>query len=198
MWRGWRAGTLTVICALFGMIGCGGETISGVRLAPPGESPELTAVDAAALTALSKQWGLMASGIRTAIERQEVRYRAAPSDRYLNQMSVVQAMLERVSADSATSVNAERVLRSRRNSGASFVLGDGESGVAYAGVINPELSITQFQLPVNPELYVTTGVTVPAHYILNRTSGSYVKLGQTYSILSTRWRVAQFRGPFVS
>ena len=93
MWRGWRAGTLTVICALFGMIGCGGETISGVRLAPPGESPELTAVDAAALTALSKQWGLMASGIRTAIERQEVRYRAAPSDRYLNQMSVVQAML---------------------------------------------------------------------------------------------------------
>ena len=48
------------------------------------------------------------------------------------------------------------------------------------------MTTTQFWLPVNPELYVETAVSLPAFYIKNRTTGSYVKLGQTYSIVSSK------------
>ena len=167
MWRRGKAGRLIVVSALFGIMACGGETVAGPRLAPPGEAPELTSADAAAVAALAEQWGLMISGTRTALRRLEASHGGVPSARYDEQMSFVRAMLTKVTSDSAASVQSERSSRSRRNPGASFIYGEGEYGVAYAGIIDPQLSTTQFFLPLNPQLYVTTGVTVPAHYILN-------------------------------
>lgn len=151
----------------------------------------LTLRDSNALARLSKVWGAATESQREALEHLASRH-GINSPAYAEHGSSIKSWLNQLVSDSTIALDAERKARLVHSSGAAK---DYVGGVAAAGVINEEMSVTEFWLPTNPELHVETVVTVPAMYIRNRTTGSYVKLGQTYGIVDTR--AADFQPPDV-
>jgi hypothetical protein len=173
----YRIAGILVLCALGA---CSGETVTGAPMAVP-TSAGLTAVDTLALRMLSEQWGATTNGYRAALLRLHARHGDSLTSVNREHAGDILSMLARAVSDSTMAVSGERAARLSRTSGARFYY----SGSSGPGIINPDLTTTQFWLPINPELYVETAVSLPAFYIMNRTTGSYVKLGQTYSIVSS-------------
>lgn len=173
---GWRLAILVLV----GISACGGDTVTGepaTRVVPSALGP-----DSAGPAIIAQQWGAALANLRRAIAGLRSRHDDAPSDVYFEHLRTIESYLGRSVKDSTVAVERQRVASSPGASGASRYYTGAAAG---PGIIDPAGTFTQFYLPINPEIYVNTAVTTPAMYINNRTTGSYVKMGQNYPIVST-------------
>lgn len=142
----------------------------------------LTAGDSLAIRVLSEQWGAAAQGERIALQRLLARRGPTSSAVFEEHVRTLESILSRLVRDSTTAIDDERRARLRARGGASMDL----VGVPSPGIVDPQASVTQFWLPYDPTVFAQTVLTIPGTYVQSRTTGSYVRMGQTYGIVSTQ------------
>lgn len=147
---------------LFLLFGCASESATGPStfMAESDLNPSPRSI-ASARTMVGELWGRTIAQQRLIVRRLEDTH---PNASLSAHSRVLQSGLAQLAHDSASAVETER---RRRASGASFDY----VGIPQAGMINREMSVTQFWMPSNPMLFVQTYLTIPAMYIHQRTIG---------------------------